>query len=972
MKNKVKFSTMIILLITFMQLQVFETFCFLQIKSSNTIYVPDDFSKIQEAINHANPGDTIIVRAGTYLENIVVNVSGITLKSDIGAEKTIIDGNKTGDVIKITADNVTVEGFTITGSGTGDAGLNILHPGNTVNGNNIKNNGIGIWINSSNNTICRNNIKNNFFYGIFCSRSSNAIYANNIKNNGYGIELLSSWNNVSFNVFVGDGLHVVDSFSNDVVGNLVNSKPLVYLEDVSDVEISDAGQVIAVNSEKITIRDLNISNTDIAIELWNVNQSIIENCTLQNNKYGIDFWYSSDNTICGSNITSSLFGIYLWYSSNNIIYGNNIKNNYDDGINIFNSSGNIIFGNDVENNGVYGISLTYGNGNVFYLNNFKDNAQNVYLKDSKNIWNSPGRLEYVYGDLNFTNHMGNYWSDYAGQDNNGDGIGDIPFTLDSENVDNYPIIEPTENYMYSCVVVKGSNLVFSQIFGVYSSALGIVEVRQMPPISKVGFPMDFAVPADTEVLLKFSGSLKSKDDPLWDKEVDLFINDVFIASNVTGQDGKFTIYAAISLPYGMHEGVLMFKGDEEYGSAYSQFTILSYNSIGFNITKDAYHFQNWNPSKEEYEKYVLDKVENKVFRSALRIARSIFEGEMCFGMAATSSLYYIGKLEKPELCDTYALGKDSALYNIAIYQLSQLITLERYRQLIFSQDMSSAFERIKELVDESIPPLFGYEFSDEGNKKLRHYVTIMGYFEDGDESFLIAYDSNYPNRTYIIGVNLTGNYMTLVGGNKISKVEVVDPRNIPLVSLENLAESIYESFIGLAFLSPVDVYITSSEGEVLRIVNNTIIENSIVGSYVSEYNLFLLPSNKTYSVRAVGIGIGNVTIDYVYLADGQVVVDRYSDVEVQSGSVLELEIGVKPQPTLYVDFDGDGKVDQTIKPQRVGEEKPPRGEAPGIPLMYVIVVVAMCFVAIVVYVAKRRVKNINYPFFINETCYQTS
>ena len=129
-----------------------------------------------------------------------------------------------------------------------------------------------------------------------------------------------------------------------------------------------------------------------------------------------------------------------------------------------------------------------------------------------------------------------------------------------------------------------------------------------------------------------------------------------------------------------------------------------------------------------------------------------------------------------------------------------------------------------------------------------------------------------------------------------------------------------------------------------------------MGSYVSEYNLFLLPSNKTYSVRAVGTGIGNVTIDYVYLADGQVVVDRYSDVEVQSGSVLELEIGVEPQPTLYVDFDGDGEVDQTIQPQRVGGEAPE--EVPRIPSIYVIIGVATLYIiAIVAYVVKRRGKT---------------
>jgi pectin methylesterase-like acyl-CoA thioesterase len=42
-------------------------------------YVDDDgsadFSKIQDAINAASPGDTIYINNGTYYENIVVNRS---------------------------------------------------------------------------------------------------------------------------------------------------------------------------------------------------------------------------------------------------------------------------------------------------------------------------------------------------------------------------------------------------------------------------------------------------------------------------------------------------------------------------------------------------------------------------------------------------------------------------------------------------------------------------------------------------------------------------------------------------------------------------------------------------------------------------------------------------------------------------------------------------------------------------------
>jgi pectin methylesterase-like acyl-CoA thioesterase len=56
---------------------------------SETIVVPDNYPTIQEAINHANEGDTISVKAGTYYENIVVTKS-ISLNGE-SSSNTIID-----------------------------------------------------------------------------------------------------------------------------------------------------------------------------------------------------------------------------------------------------------------------------------------------------------------------------------------------------------------------------------------------------------------------------------------------------------------------------------------------------------------------------------------------------------------------------------------------------------------------------------------------------------------------------------------------------------------------------------------------------------------------------------------------------------------------------------------------------------------------------------------------------------------
>jgi len=45
------------------------------VASAKTIYVPDDYAKIQWAVDNASAGDTIIVRPGTYIENVYVDKS---------------------------------------------------------------------------------------------------------------------------------------------------------------------------------------------------------------------------------------------------------------------------------------------------------------------------------------------------------------------------------------------------------------------------------------------------------------------------------------------------------------------------------------------------------------------------------------------------------------------------------------------------------------------------------------------------------------------------------------------------------------------------------------------------------------------------------------------------------------------------------------------------------------------------------
>jgi len=194
-----------------------------------TIIVPDDYPKIQEAINAANEGDTIFVKNGTYYENIVVNKT-VTLTGENKAA-TIIDGNWTGKVVTLTADNVKISGFTIEKSGmSGTDSAIVIGGSNTIISDNIILScyfGVRLDYNS-NNTIAENIITNSreWGFGVYLwHSSSNRINKNEITkmSRGWGIYITygSNNNNVKYNNLRDNwsNLYLDISTGNRIVGN---------------------------------------------------------------------------------------------------------------------------------------------------------------------------------------------------------------------------------------------------------------------------------------------------------------------------------------------------------------------------------------------------------------------------------------------------------------------------------------------------------------------------------------------------------------------------------------------------------------------------------------------------------------------------------------------------------------------------------------------------------------------------------
>jgi parallel beta-helix repeat protein len=135
-----------------------------------TIRVPQDANTIQQGINAASNGDTILVAPGTYFENINFLGKAITVQSEMGAGVTIIDGhNNFGSVVTFASgesQTSRLSGFTIQNGKAPFAGGIFIqaaspHIDNNVIARNEAGDGAGILMTSSAAVITDNSIVDN-------------------------------------------------------------------------------------------------------------------------------------------------------------------------------------------------------------------------------------------------------------------------------------------------------------------------------------------------------------------------------------------------------------------------------------------------------------------------------------------------------------------------------------------------------------------------------------------------------------------------------------------------------------------------------------------------------------------------------------------------------------------------------------------------------------------------------------------
>jgi len=447
---------------------------------ANILYVggngPGNYTKIQDAIDDSQPGDTIYVYddSSPYYENIFISKSINLIGEDL--KNTVINGMGIDDPIWVNTSFVNIRSFTVVNSSiTGSSqGICLVdkkwhYPGDpyiTLTNINIsdciiKNNDVGIRLdNTMNVNVLNCTIESNVAHSIYNIYSRHVkIYQCNISGNGEDLgnesghpggivitnnpdlgnsEDIKIYNcNIKDNILFGVA---VDSGSSKIIinNNTINQNTFagIFVSSssgnlVKDIFIED--NFLLSNGQGYW------SNAGITIQDC-INGILIRNNNISyNNHSGIFASHSSGITLVNNFISKNHhYGLYLTSSSIGRINNNFIINNRG---RYFVGLSNLLFRNTMTNHEGIDIFQQDGNSqkNVIYHNNFINNTQNA-MDYGNNTWDD----DYPSG--------GNYWDDYTGMDNyygvdqnesGPDGIGDTLYNFsDGTNQDHYPLMLP--------------------------------------------------------------------------------------------------------------------------------------------------------------------------------------------------------------------------------------------------------------------------------------------------------------------------------------------------------------------------------------------------------------------------------------------------------------------------------------------------------------------------------------------------
>jgi nitrous oxidase accessory protein len=246
-----------------------------------------DYRRIKDALNYANPGDTIEVYSGTYYEHgLDIVKEGITLQGipyELGrgddTGKPFIDGRGMDYVFLIDAKNIIIDDFHIENWAGTQHGIMILSE------------------RAKGCTISNNDLAEASFSFVYVRGSNNEIIDNNMTHSLSGISLRDPCTNclVSGNVITKTetGIELWDSNHNTIIGNRIH----------------------------------NCSWNWFSLDLAGSDFNTIEGNIIENNEVGIHIYLSRFNTIKGNMFENNVVGVYIDRSIGSSIKNNNFIDN---------------------------------------------------------------------------------------------------------------------------------------------------------------------------------------------------------------------------------------------------------------------------------------------------------------------------------------------------------------------------------------------------------------------------------------------------------------------------------------------------------------------------------------------------------------------------------------------------------------------------------------------------------------------
>ena len=324
---------------------------------------------IQQTINQASDGDTILVEPGIYHEkNLLVN-KAIVLK---GINFPVLDGESKYEIISIKSSYVTIDGFKVIHSGSGT----LEDPA-------------GIKIYDNHNVTIINNKLYDTFFGIYTQYGKNCI----IKNNTLQSYAVAEQQ-------IGNGIHCWKCDSMQIIGNTISGhRDGIYFEFVTN---------------SVIWRNISTKNIRYGLHFMFSNDDAYITNVFKNNGAGVAVMFTHGvkmfNNLFEENWGDAAYGLLLKEISDSYIEGNRF---------IRNTSG--IF--------MEGVNRVQMQNNLFKNNGWamKVQASCMDITVTGNNFISNTFDVGTNGSLVLNTFNSNYWDKYEGYDLNKDKIGDIQF-----------------------------------------------------------------------------------------------------------------------------------------------------------------------------------------------------------------------------------------------------------------------------------------------------------------------------------------------------------------------------------------------------------------------------------------------------------------------------------------------------------------------------------------------------------------